>query len=310
MSSHTFSGPKPSRGQSPRISSHRRGVSAAGAAASRVVGVLSRTPGLRKERPFTDPVRAGSVHEDTPQAKPWRRLGRTRREKGAYVAAALAAFDTALVDAKRKAALARAVRRRRIDLLAQSGRSADHPLITGDRPDAQPGHNRRQASLVLQDGDRRVLAYLLDTHHHATGECYPRLQSIADAIARSREAVVDSLRRLKRYGFVRWIRRTKTKIGSVGLAGPQLEQTSSAYYFSWETSLTGRASMVFRQILHRCLKRIPPPPPKPKASIDDIADPALAEALSGLNASVGARERGSGEGSSASGECPRYPGKE
>ena len=258
--------------------------------------VLSRSPGHRKERPFTDPVRKGSFHEDTPQAKPWRRLGRTRREKGAYVTAALAAFDTALVESKRKAALARLERRRRIELLQQSGRPADHPLVTGTRVE-EP----------LQDGDRRVLAYLLDAHHHATGECYPRLQTIADAIARSREAVVTSLRRLKRYGFARWVRRTKTKAGAEGVAGPQLEQTSNAYTFAWETSLTGRARMVFRQILELCLKRIPPPPPRPASA---ITDPALAEAVGGLRASVKARDSEPTEGSRASGEYPRYPGKE
>jgi len=237
---------------------------------------LSRTPGVRKERPFTDPVRKHSFHEDTPQAKPWRTFGRkTRAEKRAWSAAALAAFDAALVESKRKAKMLRDERRRREELLAASGRGPDHPFAS-----------RLTIEQPLQDGDRRVLAYLLDAHNHLTGECYPRLQTIADAIARSRDAVIDSLRRLKKYGFARWVRRTKTKEGAEGEAGPQLEQTSSAFTFAWETSLTGRALLVFRHILKLGLRRVSGAPPARTAS---ITDPGLKAATERLQASLAAR---------------------
>jgi hypothetical protein len=246
---------------------------AIGGIASRV---LSSTPGHRKERPFTDPVRKHSIHEDRPEAKPWRIFGRrSRAEKRAYVIAVLDAFETALVESKRKAAMLRREKRHRIEILAASGRGPDHPYAS-----------RMVIEQPLQDGDRRVLAFLLDIHNHRTGECYPTIDTIAEEIARSREAVNDSLARLKERGFVRWIRRTKTKPGSEGEAGPQLEQTSNAYTFDWERSLVGRALMVFRDVLRRCLKRITPPAP---AKPQEITDPALKAATESLRASVRAK---------------------
>ena len=225
-----------------------------GGAATRA---LSRTPGVRKERPFTDPVRKHSFHEDTPQAKPWRTFGRkTRAEKRAWSSAALAAFDVALIKSKRRAKMLRDERRRRVKMLAASGRGPEHPFAS-----------KLKIEEPLQDGDRRVLAYLIDAHNHLTGECYPRLEKIAKEIARSRDGVIDSLRRLKEYGFVRWVRRTKTKEGAEGEAGPQLEQTSNAFTFAWETSLTGRALLVFRHMLKLGLRRVSGAPPARIAAV-------------------------------------------
>lgn len=184
------------------------------------------------DRP-TDPVRRGSFHEDSRQAKPWRVHGdRDRRRWNAYKGAALGTFD-----AMRKAHLTalRAARRAR--------RAGEDVQV----PDAKER---------LHADDRAVLHYMLDRYNHMSGQLYPTYASIAGETGLSHGFVKAAMARLRRFGLMDWVRRTKTKEGAEGEAGPQLEQTSNAYFFAWAEQLVGAARETFLNLLTIALKKV------------------------------------------------------
>lgn len=217
--------------------------------------ILSTTPGHRKEGEATDPVRRGSYHEDSKQAKPWRRHGDgDRRKWGAFKGAALGAFD------KLYRAHSIQLRQERADRRAGKRQNVTDP--------------RKR----LHGDDRAVLAYLLDRYNHVTGELYPRIDSIIDAVGKSHGFVKAALARLREFGFLCWVRRTKTKEGSEGQAGPQLEQTSNAYFFAWGEQLVQEAKGAFQNLLTIALKKL-----RGTGGVTKPAwpsDPALSAALS------------------------------
>lgn len=80
----------------------------------------------------------------------------------------------------------------------------------------------------LGDVGLEVLRFLYDLVDYATGRLEPAIATIAEGIGRSYSAVHDALVRLRRAGFVHWMRRSRP-IEDAGPTGPQVEQISNAY---------------------------------------------------------------------------------
>lgn len=227
--------------------------------------ILSTTPGHRKEGEATDPVRRGSFHEDSRQAKPWRRHGDgDRRKWNVFKGAALCAFD------KLYKLHSVQLRQERADRRA------------GKRKDVTDPRKR------LHGDDRAVLAYLLDRFNHVTGELFPRIETIVSAVGKSEGFVKSALARLRQFGFVCWVRRTKTKEGSEGQAGPQLEQTSNAYFFAWGEQLVQEAKGAFQNLVTIGLNKLRGSTGVAKPAWP--SDPALAAALAGVAAGIDRRD--------------------
>lgn len=235
--------------------------------ASIAAGVLSRTPGHRKEGGATDPVRRESYHEASPKAQPWRlhRHGSgSRKHWAAIKGAALGAFD-------------RLYRAHSIDL-----RQARADRRAGTRENVTPTDER------LHGDDRAILWYLLDRYNHLTGQLFPSYATIATETGKSLGFVKASLARLKRFGFVSWVRRTKTKEGAEGNAGPQLEQTSNAYYFDWAAQLVTEAKSTFQNLLTIAMKKLRGDTKPVRSTVP--SDPELAAVLSRVSASIDRRD--------------------
>ena len=184
------------------------------------------------EKP-TDRARPKSHHEDTRKAKPWRVHGdRNRTRWNAFKAAALRSFDS--MRHKHLAALrdARAARR--------AGESVELPA----------------AQERLHGDDRAVMTFMLDRYNHITGELYPTYATVAAETGLSHGFVKASMARLRAFGLIDWVRRSKTKEGAEGQAGPQLEQTSNAYFFAWPEQLVGAARETFLNFLTIGLKKL------------------------------------------------------
>lgn len=73
-----------------------------------------------------------------------------------------------------------------------------------------------------------VLAFLYEKVDFATGRLDPAIQTIADAIGRSYSAVHDALCRLRKEGFLHWMRRSRP-IDDPQPGGQQVEQIPNAY---------------------------------------------------------------------------------
>ena len=93
-----------------------------------------------------------------------------------------------------------------------------------ERQDKEPGaRNGALGGVAIA-----VLEYLYDLVDFATGRLEPAIATIAEEIGHSYSAVHEALCRLRRQGFLQWIRRSKPT-GNKGEAGPQVEQISNAY---------------------------------------------------------------------------------
>jgi len=73
-----------------------------------------------------------------------------------------------------------------------------------------------------------VLKYLYETVDYATGRLEPALRTIANATGHAYSAVHEALVRLRRFGFLYWMRRSKP-VENPAPDGPQVEQASNAY---------------------------------------------------------------------------------
>lgn len=92
-----------------------------------------------------------------------------------------------------------------------------------------------------------VLGYLYDTVDYSTGRLEPAIRTIAEEIGRAYSAVHEALVRLRRHGFLHWMRRSE-KIEDPEPGGPQVKQASNAYALlvpegmkGWLARLIGRA---------------------------------------------------------------------
>lgn len=91
-----------------------------------------------------------------------------------------------------------------------------------------------------------VLNYLYETVDYQTGRLEPAVRTIADEIGHAYSAVHEALCRLRKHGFLRWMRRSKP-VDHPEPGGPQIQQFSNAYALlvpeslqSWIKSLFGR----------------------------------------------------------------------
>lgn len=73
-----------------------------------------------------------------------------------------------------------------------------------------------------------VLSFLYGLVDYATGRLEPAIATIAEQIGRSYSAVHDALCRLRRAGFLHWMRRSRP-IDDPVPGGPQVEQVPNAY---------------------------------------------------------------------------------
>jgi hypothetical protein len=73
-----------------------------------------------------------------------------------------------------------------------------------------------------------VLEYLYETVDYTTGRLEPAIRTIADNIGHAYSAVHEALVRLRRHGFLHWMRRSKP-VENPEPNGPQVEQASNAY---------------------------------------------------------------------------------
>jgi len=103
--------------------------------------------------------------------------------------------------------------------------------------------------------DLHVLKALLSFVRYSTGELYPRYEKIAETAGVCRATVAESLKRLKHWKFVDWVRRTVVA-ETAGEMGPQREQTSNAYHFGCEREMDAWGKDRFRKALDRNLGRI------------------------------------------------------
>jgi len=92
---------------------------------------------------------------------------------------------------------------------------------------------RREVEPGARNGDLgdiglEVLRYLYEVVDFMTGRLEPAIATIAEEIGRSYSAVHDALRRLRKAGFLHWMRRSKP-IDNPVPGGPQVEQVSNAY---------------------------------------------------------------------------------
>jgi hypothetical protein len=73
-----------------------------------------------------------------------------------------------------------------------------------------------------------VLESLYDLVDFATGRLEPAINTIADRVGHSYSAVHNALDRLRKFGFLKWMRRSRPTENK-GEAGPQVEQIPNAY---------------------------------------------------------------------------------
>lgn len=120
-----------------------------------------------------------------------------------------------------------------------------------------------------------------------TGTLEPAIATVMAKTGFARQTVVAALARLKKHGFLDWVRRTE-RTGAGPGEGPKVKQATNAYFFD----LTGLPKAVlqrFRDLLHiarrRAAERHPEPPAPPK-SPPRPTDPALAALLDRVGALV------------------------
>lgn len=208
-----------------------------------------------------DKARPQSHHEDSRKAKPWRIHGdRNRQRWNTFKAAALRSFDS--------------MRKRHL-LALRAARAARRAGESIELPDP----NER-----LHGDDRAVLTYMLDRYNHITGELYPTYATVAQETGLSHGFVKAAMARLRAFGLIDWVRRSKTKEGAQGQAGPQLEQTSNAYFFAWVEQLTGAARESFLHYLTIGLKKLAATRAASAPAL--ITDPELRAALARMRSGL------------------------
>ena len=140
--------------------------------------------------------------------------------------------------------------------------------------------------------DIDVLRALLSFWDFATGKLMPRHDTIADRAGVHENSVIEALKRLRTHGLVDWVRRT-TRTGNHGEFGPQLEQTSNAYFFDHRRKMASRTWQTYWKRLCAKLRRFgsPRPPGSPTGpklalvEVDAPLSPTMA-AIASLGASI------------------------
>lgn len=154
----------------------------------------------------------------------------------------------------------------------------------------------------LQDGDRRILLSFLKLIDFKTGQLDPSYQELADRAGCHRSTAVEACKRFAIWLGLKWVRRTVVA-ETVGMAGPQREQISNAFFFDL-ASAPRRVWTTFRTALRRkVIKRRGKAPQALNVAPKRADDPSLIAALNSLGDAVDL-------GTSASRESRHYPGVE
>lgn len=141
---------------------------------------------------------------------------------------------------------------------------------------------------ALRRIDITILAALIKRVDFRTGKLFPAIDTIAADAGCHRNSVVGALARLRKHGFIAWVRRS-IATGNKGEFAPQREQTSNAYYFDHRRKMAQRTWQRFFQLLTAKLRRLGKVPLEvaPGAPTAPAGDPhGLREALSALGASL------------------------
>jgi len=163
---------------------------------------------------------------------------------------------------------------------APIGRPAALRMALAELDDVLAGFEKR-----LRRIDVTILEALIKHVDFATGRLFPAIETIAAKAGCHRNSVIAGLRRLKAKGFIDWVRRT-VRTGNEGEFGPQLEQTSNAYYFDHRQGMAARTWARFTQILVTRLRRLGAIPPGVGGGTPDVACPSLRAALESFGLSV------------------------
>ena len=149
-----------------------------------------------------------------------------------------------------------------------------------------------QADNRLRRIDIDVLRALLSFWDFATGRLTPRHDTIAARAGVHENSVIEALKRLRSHGLVDWVRRT-TRTGNDGAFGPQLEQTSNAYFFDHRRKMASRTWQAYWKRLCAKLRRFgstrpPGAPTGARLAIVGAEGPAspLQAAVASLGASI------------------------
>lgn len=200
--------------------------------------------GVFKPKKF-EPVWRESFDVDSVEAKPWQRLFDGSREvKRLVVNAVLRTCGEEITEHRRRAlALKREWR-------ARPAASPGAELAEAEAREKV----REQLRELLRVGDDRVLAAYLDDYNPETGELFTAQATIAAELGIGVSEVNRALARLRTSGYIDWVRRSRPA-PTAGGAGPQKEQASSAYFFSWKAQLSPRAWARLWQLILAGLKK-------------------------------------------------------
>jgi hypothetical protein len=114
--------------------------------------------------------------------------------------------------------------KRRIGAILKSARELER-RTRRERQKVHPGTRNGILGQIGLDVLEVLYNRFLD---YRTGRLEPAIATIADAVGHSYAAVHTALQRLRRAGFIHWIRRSRPT-ENAGVAGPQVEQITNAY---------------------------------------------------------------------------------
>ncbi|MEG8221980.1 hypothetical protein OSJ57_15325 [Sphingomonas sp. HH69] len=159
--------------------------------------------------------------------------------------------------------------------------------------------SRYKESDRLQDGDRRILLSFLKLIDFKTGQLDPSYQELADRAGCHRATAIEACKRFAKWLGLRWVRRTVVA-ETVGLAGPQREQISNAFFFDL-SSAPKRVWATFKAALRRKVIKRRGKAPEGMQKTPKADDPVLVAALNSLGNTLDNRD-------SASRVSRPYPG--
>ncbi|RSV15211.1 helix-turn-helix domain-containing protein [Sphingomonas sp. ABOLF] len=240
--------------------------------------------------------RRNSYEQSDPRANPWTRMGDGSAGQGiAYREALIRTAEEACHEGWRTYPL-REIRDRRREHQALSAELESlQAMSPAEVPIGRPATIRRELGRLdawLKPAEERlrridvdVLKALLQFVDFATGRLFPSLEEIARRAGCHKNSVVKALNRLKLHGFLSWVRRT-IRTGNEGEFGPQLEQTSNAYYFEHRQRMAPRVWQRYWQLLCAKLRRLGKRPPQVAPAVPHAARMGVGGAVAAFGASI------------------------
>ncbi len=248
--------------------------------------------------------RRHSYEETDPRAKPWSKVGDGSELQGIVHCEVLISTADALRRQLHKEFPLTEIRCRRAE---RADAAAELEQLLARSPAEVPAGRPAQLRMAiakhdewLSNADNRlhridvdVLRALLHFLDFATGRLFPSIEKIAERAGVHYNSVVGAIRRLRHHGLIDRVRRT-TRTGNDRQAGPQLEQTSNAYFFDHRRRMARRTWQTYWQSLAKALRRLGARrPAAPVLSIVGAAPAPLTPlqaALASLGSTVAERE--------------------